>query len=235
KCGCDSTGTGASGATYIPTAPGDSSGVRPNIAFDVNGADYYTTGDIFYTGTGNTTSDATNQWVKRGFVYLTGPSETSFTLTLRNNAPGGGGNDWALDDISVATCLPNMQYSPSLTPNVCVNNPITINDTVRSYFNNYAHYKWQRSTDNGSTWSDVAGTTRTATPVYNNAAWEFITSYTVPPEHTQFANNNDRYRVVVATEATELGNADCQFTDGVSLIDVNVITCTPLKTDLLSF
>src|SRR5690606_25837353 len=184
KCGCDSTGTGASGATYIPTAPGDSSGVRPNIAFDVNGADYYTTGDIFYTGTGNTTSDATNQWVKRGFVYLTGPSETSFTLTLRNNAPGGGGNDWALDDIPVATCLPNMQYSPSLTPNVCVNNPITINDTVRSYFNNYAHYKWQRSTDNGSTWSDVAGTTGTATPVYNNAAWEFITSYTVPPEHT---------------------------------------------------
>src|SRR5690606_22088246 len=44
KCGCDSTGTGASGASYIPTAAGDSSGVYPNIAFDVNGMDYYTTG-----------------------------------------------------------------------------------------------------------------------------------------------------------------------------------------------
>ncbi|MBA2500907.1 MAG: T9SS type A sorting domain-containing protein [Chitinophagaceae bacterium] len=235
KCGCDSLGTGASSAGYIPTAPGDSSGVRPNIAFDVNGADYFTTGDIFYTGTTNTGSDATNQWIKRGFVYLTGPSETSFTLTLRNNAPGGGGNDWALDDISVATCLPNMQYSPSLTPNVCVNNPITINDTIRSYFDNYVYYKWQQSTDAGSTWTDVTSAQGPASPVYNGTAWEYVTSYTVPPTETNFANNNDRYRVVVATGAAELSTSDCLFTDGISLIDINVITCTPLTTDLLSF
>ncbi len=235
KCGCDSTGAGTSSATYIPTAPGDSSGVRPNIAFDVNGADYYTTGDIFYTGTTPTGSDATNQWVKRGFVYLTGPSETSFTLTLRNNAPGGGGNDWALDDISVATCLPNMQYSPSLTPNVCVNNPITINDTIRSYFNNYVYYKWQKSIDAGANWTDVTSAQGPAAPTYNGTAWEYVTSYTVPPAETQFSNNNDRYRVVVATGAAELSTSDCLFTDGISLIDVNVITCTPLTTDLLSF
>ena len=235
KCGCDSTGAGTSSATYIPTAPGDSSGVRPNIAFDVNGADYYTTGDIFYTGTTPTGSDATNLWVKRGFVYLTGPSETSFTLTLRNNAPGGGGNDWALDDISVATCLPNMQYSPSLTPNVCVNNPITINDTIRSYFDNYVYYKWQKSTDAGANWTDVTAAQGPASPTYNGTAWEYVTTYTVPPAETQFSNNNDRYRVVVATGAAELSTSDCLFTDGISLIDVNVITCTPLTTDLLSF
>ncbi|HRF23351.1 MAG TPA: hypothetical protein PLR98_04285, partial [Chitinophagaceae bacterium] len=35
KCGCDSNGVGASGAGYIPTAAGDSAGVRPNLTFEV--------------------------------------------------------------------------------------------------------------------------------------------------------------------------------------------------------
>jgi hypothetical protein len=51
KCGCDSNGTGASGgAGYIPTGAGDSSGVHPNLTFNINGYDYYTTGNILYTG-----------------------------------------------------------------------------------------------------------------------------------------------------------------------------------------
>jgi hypothetical protein len=237
KCGCDSTGTSSAGATYIPTSTGDSSGVYPNIAFDVNGTDYFTTGDIRYVGlTSPTASDGDNRWVKRGFVYLTGPSENSFTLTLRNNAPGGGGNDWALDDISVATCLPNMQYSPSLSPATCEGNPLTINDTVRSYFNNYGNFKWQRSTDDGVTWTDIAGTEGSVTPVYNGSAYEYITSYTIPVSESNISNNGDRYRVVVGTTIGNISNADCQVTDGVSIITLTVINCgPPLNTDLLSF
>jgi hypothetical protein len=237
KCGCDSTGASATTAGYIPTAPGDSSGVNPNIAFDVNGVDYYTTGNLKYLGlTTPTGSDSSNQWHKRGFVYLTGPTETSFTLTLRNNAPGGGGNDWALDDISVATCLPNMQYSPSLNPTACMNNPITINDTIRSYFNNYNYYKWQRSTDGGATWTDIAGTSGTATPAWNGSSWEYITSYTVPTSYTDTTNTGNKYRVVVATTSGNITNANCQVTDGVSIINLNVVDCNnPLDTRLISF
>src|SRR4030095_15028078 len=168
KCSCDSNGVGASGAGYIPFATNDSSGVQPNLAFDINGTDYFTTGNIPYAGISPTTqagSDSTNIWVKRGFVYLTGSSQTSLTLSIRNNAPGGGGNDWALDDITLATCLPNMNYSPSLNPTVCDSNSVTINDTIRSYFNNYTYYKWQRSTDGGSTWTDVTGNIGPITPV----------------------------------------------------------------------
>lgn len=237
KCGCDSTGTGASGATYIPFAPGDSSGVQPNIAFDINGTDYYTTGNIPYTGVTATQmgSDSTNQWVKRGFTYVTGTSQTSLTLTIRNNAPGGGGNDWALDDISLATCLPDMQYSPSLNPTLCYGNTITIYDTVRSYFNNYNHFIWQRSTDGGATWTDVTSPA-TATPYWNGTAWEYVTSYTVPPSNTTLADDGDLYRVIVATTESNLSSSSCQFTDGVSIIEVNVIDCgILLKTDFLSF
>lgn len=174
--------------------------------------------------------------MKRGFTYLTGTSQTSLTLTLRNNAPGGGGNDWALDDISFATCLPNMRYSPTLNPMVCDSNTITIRDTVRSYFNNYNNYKWQRSTDAGSTWSDIAGTTGTGTPVLIGSEYEYVASYTVPPTQTYAANNGDKYRLIVATTPSNLTSTDCQVTDGVSIVTLQVIDCMGvLSTNLLSF
>ncbi|MBL7749721.1 MAG: hypothetical protein JNM19_19955, partial [Chitinophagaceae bacterium] len=81
KCGCDSNGVGATGGGYIPSALADSSGVRPNLAMALDGVDYYTTGDLVYNG----------QWVKKGFTFLTGPAQTSFTMRFYNNSPGGGG------------------------------------------------------------------------------------------------------------------------------------------------
>ncbi|MFI5134047.1 MAG: T9SS type A sorting domain-containing protein, partial [Chitinophagales bacterium] len=239
KCGCDSNGTGASTSGYIPSGTNDSSGVQPNLAFDINGVDYYTTGNLTYLGIAPATqtgSDSTNTWVKRGFTYLTGTSQTSLTLTIRNNAPGGGGNDWALDDISLATCLPNMNYSPSLNPTTCMLNPITIYDTVRSYFNNYTYYKWQRSTDGGSTWTDVTGALGPASTTWNGSAWQYVTAYTVPAANTTLADSANLYRVVVATTSSNLSNSSCLFTDGVSIINLNIINCgVVLKTNMLSF
>jgi hypothetical protein len=226
KCGCDSNGTGASGGGYIPTAAGDSSGVYPNLTFEIDGVDYYTTGNLRYTG----------QWVKKGFTFLTGLAQTSFTLKFFNNAPGGGGNDWALDDIAVSTCSPNMNYSPSLTPSVCDSNLLTIYDTVRSYFNNYVYYKWQRSTNGGASWSDVTSALGPAAPFWNGTAWEYVTSYTIPPSQTLIANNGDKYRLVVATTLANLTDNNCRFTDVANIITLNVIDCgIPLATQLLSF
>ncbi len=109
RCGCDSNGKGPTSVGYIPTGAGDSSGVHPNLTFNVNGYDYYTTGDMPYTG----------QWIRKGFTYLTGPNQTSMIIYVRNNAPGGGGNDWALDDISVATCVPNISLTPNKPDTLC--------------------------------------------------------------------------------------------------------------------
>jgi hypothetical protein len=239
KCGCDSNGVSSTTAAYIPSAPNDSSGVQPNITFDINGTDYYTTGNIVYGGlfpSTQTGSDSNNTWVKRGFTYLTGPSQNSLTLTLRNNAPGGGGNDWAMDDISLATCLPNMQYSPSLNPTTCNNNVLAINDTIRSYFNTYTNYKWQRSVDGGATWSDIASATGTGSPVWNGSAYQYITTYTIPFTATNLSDSGNKYRVVVGTTSGSLSNANCQVTDGVSQISLAVVDCSfPLGTNILSF
>jgi trimeric autotransporter adhesin len=230
KCGCDSNGKGASNAAgppfYIPSGPGDSSGVQPNLTFEVDGIDYYTTGNLVYTG----------QWIKKGFTFLTGPLQNSFTLKFFNNAPGGGGNDWTLDDISVSTCSPNMKYSPSLTPTICDSNTLTISDTVRSFFNNYVYYKWQRSTNGGATWNDITGPLGPAVPFWNGTAWQYVSSYTIPPSMTQVSNNGDLYRLVVATTLANLSDINCRFTDPGNIIALHVIDCgIPLDAQLISF
>lgn len=225
-CGCDSNGTGASSTGYIPTDVGDSSGVYPNLSFQVDGIGYYTTGNLKHTG----------EWVKKGFTYLTGPSQTGFNLKFFNNAPGGGGNDWALDDISVATCSPSMVYSPSNSPTVCKENTITIYDTISSYFDNYTYYKWQRSTDGGGTWSDITAALGPASPAMVGSNWQYVVSYNVPPSDAELANNGDQYRLVVATTTSNLSDANCRFTDAINIITLNVMDCgTPLNVHLISF
>lgn len=69
-------------------------GVLPNIAIFMNGNGVYSSGNLGYMG----------QWVKNSFTFNVG-SATTATLAINNNAPGGGGNDWAIDDISMTQCL----------------------------------------------------------------------------------------------------------------------------------
>ncbi|HTL10585.1 MAG TPA: hypothetical protein VL307_20065, partial [Chitinophagaceae bacterium] len=151
KCSGDSLGRSPGTVGYVPTVAGpvgfaDSSGVHPNLTFNINGFDYYSTGDILYTG----------QWIKKGFTYLTGPAQTQMVINIRNNAPGGGGNDWAMDDIGVATCTPNLDLNPTTaTVNLCYGNATTLSANVKSYFNNYTQYIWEKSSDNGATYTGL--------------------------------------------------------------------------------
>ena len=224
-CGFDSTGKSPGNAGYIPTAPGDSSGVYPNLTFDVDGTDYYTTGNIKYTG----------EWVKKGFTFLTGPAQTALTLKLFNNAPGGGGNDWAIDDITVATCLPDMIYSPTLNPPICEGNALTLNDTIQSFFDNYTYYKWQRSIDAGNSWLDVTSDSGPASVSWTGSAWRYVTSYTIPPEHLALTDSGDLYRLIVATTISNLADVSCQSTDLFNVITLDILDCNGvLNTDFIS-
>jgi hypothetical protein len=207
KCGNDSANVNASSGnnTYIPTAPGDSSGVYPNVTFEVNGLDYYSTGNMRYTG----------QWVKKGFTYLTGPAQTSFTLKLFNNAPGGGGNDWALDDISVATCTPNLTMIPSGNANVCIGNQVDIACIVRSYFPNYIYWSWERSTNGGVSWSPT-GITGIGTPTLVGGEYQYTATY--PSFIADSSSHLNRYRIRVASTAANLANTNCSFADVTTIL-----------------
>lgn len=215
-CGADSTGGQFAGTPTAPT--GGYPGVLPNLCFSLDGLDYYNTGAIDTVG-----------WVKKGFVFRTGLTQTSATFSIRNNAQGGGGNDWVMDDIAVATCLPTMSYSPTINPNVCRGNAITIADTISSFFRNYTTFKWQKSTNGGASWTDITGVTTLPDTNY------YITTFTVPPASTTMADSGTLYRVVVATTVSNLTDPNCNISDGVT-ITLSVNDCgIPLKTDLLSF
>ena len=212
-CGIDSTGV----AQYKP-------GVLPNLTFVLDAIDRYSSGNMDTVG-----------WLKKGFLFRTAAAQTSMTFSIRNNGQGGGGNDWVIDDITITTCLPTMSYSPSLTPNVCEGNALTIYDTVRSYFNNYVHYIWQRSTNGGANWTDIsAPAIGTLTPT--GSGYQYVTSYTIPPGDATLADSADLYRVIVATTASNLSAPSCQFTDQTNIITLSVRNCNQvLKTELLSF
>jgi hypothetical protein len=224
KCGNDSANVNASSgnSAYIPTAPGDSSGVYPNVTFEVDGLDYYSTGNMRYTG----------QWVKKGFTYRTGPSQTSFTLKMFNNAPGGGGNDWALDDISVATCTPNLVMIPSGNANVCLGNQVDIACIVRSYFPNYVHWLWERSVDGGANWTST-GVSGVGSPTLVSGEYQYTASH--PSFLADSSHHLVRYRIRVASTAANLNNPNCSFAD-MTTIMVWVNNCQwVLDTKLKSF
>jgi len=236
KCGQDSLGRGHwSGSSYIPTGPGDSSGVKPNIAFDIDGVDYYTTGNIQYQGLGGTQSgsDSLNNWVQRGFTFKTGPSQTGFMLTLRNNAPGGGGNDWAIDDIALKTCSPDVIVTPGPNPFVCDSNTVEMGATIASYFDTYVYYSWEISTDNGATWASTGVTGGPVTPTWSGSAWTYDVTY--PTFIAYGADSGSQYRVVTASTPSNLSNSSCSFSGGATI----ALTVDPceflLDLDILSF
>ncbi|MDF2187287.1 hypothetical protein [Paraflavitalea sp. CAU 1676] len=227
-CGCDSTGQGSygsSGSTFFPNPnfrDPDSSGVNPNLTFTVDGVDYYTTGNLKYTG----------QWVKKGFVYKTGPGQTSFTITIRNNAAGGGGNDWALDDVTLATCSPNLDLQPSPSLSVCDGQVIDMYANIRCYFPNYIHWRWERSTDGGTTWANT-GVSGTGTPVLVGGEYEYKATY--PTFLAGAVVNGHRYRVRIASMPGNLSNDNCSYM-ATTLITITTVNCNVLvQTDLQSF
>jgi trimeric autotransporter adhesin len=220
RCGADSIGISPTAFGYIPTGPGDSSGVHPNLTFNINGYDYYSTGDILYDG----------QWIKKGFTYLTGPAQTQMIISIRNNAPGGGGNDWAIDDIGVATCTPNLALNPS-TPlaNVCAGDGLSLSANVQSFFNNYTEYIWERSTDNGVNWTST-GFAGTGTPVFNGTDY----SYTAvgPSFIGDVTTHHNLFRLRVASTAANILDPNCSFS-GIRTVMVYVNNCMwLLKTDI---
>lgn len=215
RCGCDSAGRGASSVGYIPTAPGDSSGVYPNVSIGIDGVTYYSSGSLQYTG----------QWVKRGFIFVTGPSQTSFTMRVYNNAPGGGGNDWALDDISVATCLPELQFFPTASNQLCRNSVVNVMSVVNTFYDNYKYYQWERSTDGGASWHAAPLKTGVDSFQFNHNGSNYNDTVYYPQFIANVIDNGNLYRLKVATTISNLSNNNCNTYSAAEIVTINIGSC----------
>lgn len=171
-------------------------GIKPNLVFSIETPSgtilqQFSTGDIAET--------ANPAWNQYGFYFKTPAQDAEIVLRIRNNAPGGNGNDIALDDITFRPCGPAITaqiegYGSSA--GLCIDSAGVFNlkAGVSAGFIDPVYF-WQQSTDTGKTWKDIPGASGTDLQV--NPQSEGIYFY--------------RFSV---TERIGLGNAACRVASG---------------------
>jgi len=158
--------------------------------------------DSASTGNIRPASNYNNQWQNFSFPINTGGYSTVY-VQLVNNAPGGCGNDLAIDDISFQPCGPAAVLTGP-TGTVCSGNYISFNTKVSSgYASNY--YQWQVSSDGGITWGDIAGAN---SPNYS------INSVLA-------SQNGYKYRTLVAGSADNVKNTNCSVISNVFTLNLS--------------
>ncbi|HWB26866.1 MAG TPA: gliding motility-associated C-terminal domain-containing protein [Chitinophagaceae bacterium] len=186
-------------------------GIMPNITFhienlqgDVLGS--YETGDIPPAKTGS----GAGVWKQYGLYFTTPTGTPDVVIRMTNNAPGGCGNDLAMDDITFRPCGPTLNVSIAGeavdTASTCSgqNNIYTFSSQVSAGYHNPV-FQWQSSTDGGATWSDITSAQNT--------------QYTKPETP---ATGEYLYRI----EAAEKGNIDnsaCRIHSNIVGVDVNAL------------
>ena len=181
--------------------------IRPNLTFRIEKPDgtmlaSFDSGDVPVQGTPT--------WMQYGFLFTTPADNAQIVLRLRNNAPGGQGNDLALDDIAFRPCgakiAADIQNSTSDTIDVCEGNmnTYTFSGNASSQYQSPV-YQWQLSTDKGITWNDIPGATETT----------YVRSPTT-------AAGNYWYRLSVV-DATVAGITSCRIASNLLVINVHPI------------
>ena len=165
--------------------------ILPNISFLLDGVVKYNTGGI----------PQSEMWNKVGFTFTTIAGQGSLKLSLQNNAPGGNGNDLALDNISFRACGPMALILPVTIANICENgNPIDLKATlVGKQYPNPA-IQWQRSPDGKNNWTNIAGDSVT--------------------KHSDLSSGFYYYRYLIASSPQNLTNPKCRIVSNVKIVRV---------------
>lgn len=192
-----------------------SQGIRPNITFTIETA----TGTVLQTyNSGDLPVEQTINWKQYGFYFTTPVNVSAIVLRMRNNAPGGDGNDLAMDDITFRPCgkliTSTVKESTGDTIDVCDGNTnlYNFNATVASGYINPV-YQWQLSKDSGFTWNDITGAGNT--------------NY----QRTPTATGNYRYRFTVA-ESNVSGASTCRIASNAVIINVHSNPVVDAGTDI---
>jgi len=121
----------------------------PNVDFLIDDAVVLRTGNI----------QKNERWNTFSFSFDTAPGQTSVTLSLRNNAPGGIGNDLALDNMSFRACGPASEPTVMQGDDVICQEdfPIEVVALIEGQEDPGRQYGWQVSPTGTEDWRDIAG------------------------------------------------------------------------------
>jgi hypothetical protein len=207
------------GSTYefsawaINLFPSGASGTEPNLSFKVNGNVIANSGPL--------RSNTTPIWVKISGSFTATTDRVD--LQIVNATSVASGNDVGIDDISFNTC--QSQISVSGPSSVCSGNPVGATFTVTDPTRLNKWYKWQRSTDGGSTFTNL--TTGAQGTYVNNT---LTLTYNIGTATT--AMNGYKYRLVVASSQAALNTPTCGLFNDYTLI---VADCNPTPVKLTAF
>lgn len=208
------------GATYefsawvINLIPGNgASSSSPNISFKVNGVVIGNSGLIAATNQA--------QWVKVGGSFTA--TTSSVDLEVVNATVVASGNDLGLDDISINVCESRIAVNGPIFN--CAGNNVSVNFNVTDNSQTNTWYKWQISTNGGSSYTDV---TTGGQAAYTGNNYTLINNIGV----VNSSMNGNKYRLAVSTSQTGLMNPDCIYFNDYTLI---VADCGPLPVQLTSF
>ncbi|WP_222538905.1 gliding motility-associated C-terminal domain-containing protein [Pedobacter polysacchareus] len=178
-------------------------GIRPNLTFQILSMDdqilqTFSTGDI------PETTEPT--WKQYGGLFNTPDGVNRIKIRIINNAPGGAGNDLAIDDITFRACGTKITTSIDNIPNqttkaVCENEPISLSITSSTEGSNTLQYLWQ--TKNGETWRDLNEETNPQITINTSG----------------LSTGNNEYRVLVA-EPSNFGAPACRTASAPIIITV---------------
>ena len=167
-------------ATWVMNVLKSTSGIQPNLTFRVE-----TPGGVVLNqfNTGGIPATASPQWQQYGFFFTTTAGNPTIVLRITNNAPGGIGNDLALDDITFRPCGPAITSSIQGNGDkidLCIYDQLnyTFTAQVSAGFTNPV-YQWQVSPDEGVSWNDIPGATNLVFVRQPTAAGNFLYRLTV--------------------------------------------------------
>jgi len=179
-------------------------GIDPNLTFKIE----TTTGTLLASYSSNDiVKTQTPTWRQLGLFFTTPSGTTTVVCRISNNTPGGCGNDLALDDITLSPCGPkviskiNINNSDYISACIDVNTSFLLSSSISAGFQNPA-VQWQRSINNGLSWTDIPGETN---PTYTTPA------STIP--------GAVKYRMIIA-EASNFGSPNCRIAANTVTVDL---------------
>jgi hypothetical protein len=144
-------------------------------------------------------------WQQYGVKWVMPGGYTDIIFELINAAPGGCGNDVAIDDISFGVCSANPVAALSTVTSGCLGGSTTFTASFASAADSAVvpgakDFRWEWS-PNGSTWNTIAGAT--------------ASTYTINPLN---AGDVGRYYRVLISAAGNMGSPGCRYASPAFLL-----------------